>query len=130
MKIAFPLLNEKELSTDFAHSKYIGIYDDGEGKTELVSLSDLVKDAGAVMIFESLAAQGLQLVASPFYSYLSLRVFKENNIITLKAVGKSLEENIRQFKASELRPFDVQESLLVGDCAKDCTSCGTSCSEN
>jgi Uncharacterized conserved protein len=130
MKIAFPLLNEKELAVDFAHSHYIGIYDETEGATDLIPVSDIRKTVGSTLFLDSVSCQGLNFVASPFFSYMTLRVFKENEIETLKAKGTSLDDNIRYFKNRTLKPFNVYESLLIGDCARDCTGCGSSCSEN
>jgi predicted Fe-Mo cluster-binding NifX family protein len=130
MKIAFPLLNEKELAIDFVHSSYIGIYDDTDSKTNLIPLSGLEKNLGITLFFDAITNQGLKSVASPYYSFMSLRVFKENNIETLKAISTNLDENIRHFKSMSLKPFDTYESMLGGECAKDCKSCGTSCSGN
>ncbi len=130
MKIAFPLLNEKELAIDFVHSDYIGIYDDVEGRIELISISGIEKKVGITLFFDTMTGQGLKSVVSPYYSYMTLRVFKENKIETLKAISSNLDENIRFFKDRSLKPFSTYESLLIGECAKDCSGCGTSCSEN
>ncbi|HEY4789089.1 MAG TPA: hypothetical protein VIH57_23735 [Bacteroidales bacterium] len=130
MKIAFPLLNEKELAVDFAHSHYIGIYDETTGATDLIPVSGIRKTVGSTLFLDGVSCQGLNFVASPFFSYMILRVFKENEIETLKAKGTSLDDNIRYFKNRTLKPFNVYESLLIGDCVRDCTGCGSSCSEN
>lgn len=130
MKIAFPLLNEKELAMDFIHSRYIGIYDDKEHKTDLIPLSGIEQKLGITVFFDTLTSQGLTSVVSPYYSYMSLRVFKEYEVETLKAMSNNLDENIKHLKEKALKPFNVYESLLIGDCAKDCNSCGTSCSSN
>ena len=53
MKIAFPLLNEKELAIDFVHSRYIGIYDDMDSKTNLIPLSGLEKNLGITLFFDA-----------------------------------------------------------------------------
>ena len=126
MKIAFPLLNEKELAIDFVHSHYIGIYDDVEAKTELIPVSDIKN----TLFFDAMNSVGLRYVASPYYSYMTLRVFRENEISTLKAVSKNLEENIQHYNNQSLKPFDVYESFKVDECSKSCMSCGSSCSEN
>jgi predicted Fe-Mo cluster-binding NifX family protein len=130
MKIAFPLVNERELAVDFMHSRYIGIYDDVNGKTEFIPVDGIEKHIGVALFFDALTSQGLKSVISPFYSYMSLRVFKENEIETLKAIGNNLEENIGHFKESSLKPFDVYESLINKDCVSDCSGCGSKCSEN
>jgi len=130
MKIAFPLLNEKELAIDFVHSHYIGIYDDVEGKTELISLSETEKRVGNTLFFDTMINHDLKSVASPYYSYMTLRVFRENEIETLKAVSSNLDENIRYFRENSLKPFDIYESFPMNECSKSCSSCGTSCSEN
>ncbi len=126
MKIAFPLLTETELAEDFAHSTYLGIYDDSANKTELIMLAGASDNSN--QLFSTMKSAGLQSVASMFYSYMSLRVLKENNILPLKATSLCLEENIRQWKTRLLEPFNVYEALLTGPCAKDCGTCGTSCS--
>jgi predicted Fe-Mo cluster-binding NifX family protein len=128
MKIAFPLLNERELAQDFAHSHYIGIYDDTNQKTELIPVKGIKQDVGITLFFDSLSSQGLKFVASPFFSYMTLRVFKENQIETLKAVGNRFDENIKHYKNNALEPFDVYESLHMRDCVKDCSGCDSSCS--
>ena len=130
MKIAFPLLNKDELAIDFAHSKLIGVYDDTQRDIKLIPLSGNEQAVGQINLFDLMVSSGLTSVASPYYSNMALRVFKENNIETYKAKGTDLAQNIQFFKTEELKPFDVYESLLVGECAKSCSSCGTSCSEN
>lgn len=128
MKIAFPLLNENKLAIDFAHASYIGIYDDKENTTELIPLLEMTLKSGVSVFFDALISQGLTSVISPYYSYMSLRVFKENEIETLKAMDRSLEENIRYFNEKTLKPYTIYESLQSGDCVSNCSSCGTSCS--
>lgn len=130
MKIAFPLLNENELATDFAHSLYIGIYDNVDCDTVLIPIADIRGNLGVTLFFDEMVTEGLKYVASPYFSYMTLRVFRENDIIALKANSKNLQENIRQFNNQLLKPFDVYESLMVGECTKSCSSCGSSCSEN
>ena len=130
MKIAFPLTNKNELAMDFAHAHFIGIYDDVDSSTELIPLSSIEKELGIVYFFDAIISHGLNYVASPYYSYMALRVFKENNIETYKAKGINLSENIGYFNTKGLKQFDVYESLLVGECAKSCSSCGPSCSNN
>lgn len=126
MKIAFPLLNEKELAEDFAHANYLGIFDDCAGKTEMILLAGASDNSN--QIFSTMLSSGIRAVASIFYSYMALRVLKENSIETLKAVSMDLEENLSDWKNSLLKPFDVYEALLTGPCAHDCSACGTSCS--
>jgi len=130
MKIAFPLLNEVELAEDFAHSCYVGIYDDVKNHIDLIALSEIEKNLTINTFFDALSALGLIKVVSPFYSYMSLRVFKENKIEALKAFGTKLEDNIRLLHNMELQPYNVTDSLLFGECFKDCSSCGPSCSSN
>ncbi len=127
MKIAFPLLNEKELAEDFVHSTYIGVYDDVKNTTELIVMTGYEKGVSSSLFFSALIDRGLKAVVCPFYSYMSLRVFKENNIETLKAISTDFEENVKELKDHMLMPYDVYEALLTGPCARDCTSCGTTC---
>jgi predicted Fe-Mo cluster-binding NifX family protein len=127
MKIALPLLNEKELAIDFTHSNFIGIYDVNNNELQILNNQSLEKKLKAMELFKNMINDGLAFTISPFYSYMSLRVFKEIRIQTLKAQGISLNENIRSFRESKLLPFNIDESLLYGECAKDCTSCATDC---
>jgi predicted Fe-Mo cluster-binding NifX family protein len=130
MKIALPLLNEKELAIDFTHSNFIGIYDVNNNELQILNNQSLEKKLKAMELFKNMINDGLAFTISPFYSYMSLRVFKEIRIKTLKAQGISLNDNIRSFKESMLLPFNIDESLLYGECAKDCTGCATDCSNN
>jgi predicted Fe-Mo cluster-binding NifX family protein len=124
MKIAMPLLNETELAVDFTHSNYIGIYDVKENELKIISNESLESKLKAMDILKAMVSEGLMYVISPFYSYMSLRIFKENNIKALKSKGIKLEANINSFKDSLLNPFDYEESLLIGECARDCLGCG------
>lgn len=126
MKIAFPLLNETELAEDFAHATYLGIYDDRLGKTEMIFLAGSSDNSN--QIFSTMLSSGIKSVASMFYSYMSLRVLKENDIEPLKASSMDLIDNINEWKGELLKPFDVFEALLTGPCAHDCSACGTTCS--
>jgi predicted Fe-Mo cluster-binding NifX family protein len=130
MKIAFPLFNEDVLAIDFNHSNFIGIYDGASDKTDIINIQPLDKKSGQMNAFKLLHAEGLTHVASISFSYLALRIFKEQNIKPMKAKGMSLVENIKLFNEARLLPFDVTESLLYGECAKDCLGCGSDCSDN
>lgn len=123
MKVGFPLLNENELANDFAHSKYIGIYDISTHDKKIYPVDNTHNNEK--LIYESLFGNGLQMVVSPFYSFMSLRVFKENSIQTYKAKARWVDENINLFQAGVMKPFDIYESLLTGECAKDCLGCST-----
>ena len=127
MKIAFPLLNKTELADDFAHANFIAIYESKTDKLEIVPLSGLEKGVGASTFFGNLIGRGLNSVACSFYSYMTLRVFKENNVETLKSISTELIENINAYNINSLPQFDVYEALLTGPCASDCGSCGTTC---
>jgi predicted Fe-Mo cluster-binding NifX family protein len=130
MKIAFPLLNEKELSNDFSHALHIGIYNEELDHLEIISITELEKMSKVTNFIDLMISLGLSSVVSPHYSYMSLRIFKENRINTLKAVGFCLDQNIKLHRDRELIPFDVYKSLINDDCVSDCGSCGTSCSSN
>jgi predicted Fe-Mo cluster-binding NifX family protein len=121
MKVGFPLMNENELANDFAHSKYIGICDVSTGLSEIMPIDDTLGNERS--IFDSLLQNNLKLVISPFYSFMSLRVFKENKISTYKAKGRLVDENLLFLKSGKMKPFDIYESLLTGECARDCLGC-------
>jgi predicted Fe-Mo cluster-binding NifX family protein len=121
MKLGFPLIDDSCLAQDFAHSKFIGIFDANTGKKTILAQGDTL--IAEKSVFESLVYNQLTMVISPFYSFLSLRVFKENKIVTYKAVDKTMEDNIERFQSGKMKPFNVYESLLTGKCAKDCVKC-------
>jgi predicted Fe-Mo cluster-binding NifX family protein len=130
MKIAFPLLNEKELAKDFVHAQNIGIYDDEDDQTEVIAISEIEKVSTITAFFDLMISTGLKSVVSQHYSYMSLRVFKENKVETLKAFSKNLNENIKLYNENALKQFDVYESLIKDDCLSDCSGCGSTCSSN
>jgi len=121
MKVGFPLINESELANDFAHSAYIGIFDTSTGKKNILPTGmDLNNEK---IVFQSLFQNELNMVISPFYTFMSLRVFKENNVVTYKAKGSTVDANLQFYNSGKMKPFDIYESLLTGECAKDCLSC-------
>jgi predicted Fe-Mo cluster-binding NifX family protein len=121
MKIAFPLKNEEELANDFAHARFIGVYDVQHMKMEIFTLADIENQIGISSFFKVMTSQGLSATVSPFYSYLSLSVFKEIHIETYKANSYHLKENIAIFNEGKLEHFDVHESLLTGMCIQKCS---------
>lgn len=123
MKLGFPLKNETELAHDFSQSKILGIFDLNTGNKEFLRIKDNLTSEKEV--FDSLFRNELTQVISPFYTFMSLRVFKENKIVTFKAKGNSLDDNILLFQSGKMKPFDIYESLLTGECAKDCLGCST-----
>ena len=130
MRIAFPLLNEKELAKDFSHANHIGIYNEELDHLEMISVQEIEQMSKVTNFFDLMISLGLISVVSPNYSYMSLRIFKENRINTLKAVGFNLNQNVKLHREKALNPYDVYESLINDDCVSDCGSCGTSCSSN
>ena len=127
MKIAFPLLNEEELANDFSHASYVGIYDDVKNHVDMIALSEIEKNLTINTFFDALSALGLIKVISPFYSFMSLRVFKENEIEVLRAEGTNLRENLKLLLVENLKPYHVNDSFLFGECFSDGI---TSCSSN
>jgi len=130
MKIAFPLSSKTELALDFAHSQFIGIFDDIDAVTKLIPVRGIENDLGINNFFYAMHSNGLHSVVSPYYSYMALRILKENNIETFKANGTDLSKNIHYYLNNLLEPFDMNESLFVGHCAKSCSSCDTECLGN
>jgi len=123
MKVGFPLQNETELAHDFAHSKFIGIIDLFTGSKKVIPVgADLISEKS---VFDSLITNNLNEVISPFYTFMSLRIFNENKITTYKAMGKSMDENMLLYQSGKIKPFDIYSSLLTGECAKDCLGCST-----
>jgi len=123
MKIAFPLLNKKVLAVDFSHSNYLGIFDTSKNETDIINIKSMDKKLKMMDSIRSMNSEDLTHVISPYYSYITLRIFKDIQIKPLKAKGINLDENIRLFKDCKLIPFEVNESLLCGECAGDCLGC-------
>lgn len=129
MKIAFPLINEEKLAADFAHSRFIGIYDDEINTVELLSVEKKGESDNSSTFFDLMKEANLMAVASPQFSFMSIRVFRENNIETYKAVSLSLDENIEMVKAKNLDLYAVAESKVGSGCARECSDCGPVCSQ-
>jgi predicted Fe-Mo cluster-binding NifX family protein len=128
MKIAFPLVSDNILAADFTHAHFVGVFDTEMDKIEILSIDEIDKKTGNSSFSQTLISVGINVVVSAYYSFMSLRVFKENSIEPYKASSADLHENIAMYKAKELYPYDVVESLLIGDCARDCIRCSTTCS--
>jgi len=128
MKIAFPLASESELATDFARSNFVGVYDVNDGNLSLISLASQTATSIPALIFEIMKQLETKWVVSPFFSFMALRVFKENNFNTLKASGTNLVENINFFKSGMLEPFSsVDAFLAIQHCKDGCSSCSSQC---
>ena len=127
MKIAFPLLTQSEMAIDFSRSKYVGIYDDELKSFEMISLLEKDQNFDFSSFFQSLLQQNLSCVISPFFTFMSLRVFRENNLETLKAEGLNVEANIDLFQQKELKPFVSFDAFKASGCSSSCISCETSC---
>lgn len=128
MKIAFPLASESELAIDFARSNFVGIYDVNDGNLDFISLASQSFTSIPSFIFETMKQLETKWVVSPFFSFMALRVFKENNFNTLKATGTNLLENINYFKTGMLEPFcSVDVFLAMQNCKDGCSSCASPC---
>jgi len=123
MKIAFPLLNEKELALDFSKSKYVGIYDDTISRLDIVSICDDNIERDLSILFKTLLQHDLKFVISPFCSFMSLRILKENNLEACQAVGSSIQENIHLLKNNKLEPFMSTDVNGSTNCAIEYSSC-------
>lgn len=127
MKIAFPLKNEKDLANDFSEALFIGIYDDIQERIEYFTISTINNQIGMACFFDVMATRGLKAVISPYYNFLSVRVFKESRIEPHKAKGYNLIDNIKYYFNLELKPFELNESFEVAECSSDCRNCNSSC---
>ncbi len=128
MKIALPLISESELASDFSKSSYVGIYDVVEGNLNVISLASQSMTTIQSFIFETMKSLDTQWVISPNFSFMALRVFKENKINVLKASGTNLNENIDFFKTGILVPFSAFDVFMSSqNCTDVCSTCGSQC---
>lgn len=127
MKTVFALNDQNYLALDFTKSKMLGIYDEIMKDIKFIEFhyEDAINDKQSV--FNQILQQGITKVVSPHYSFMSLRVFKENNIEPLKAVGKSLAFNLNMLIHKQLQVFCVDESGNETSCAKSCAGCSVGC---
>ena len=127
MKAAFPLTDKTYLAPDFSKSNLIGIYDGSTQKLEYISLSEKDEQTDLSSVFKKMIAQNVTVVISPFFNFMSLRVFRENNIQTLKSEGKSISFNLNLLIHNQLKSFDAMEAFNSGGCGSSCSSCTTTC---
>jgi len=127
MKIAFPLIDETELALDFSKSRNIGIYDDETDVLDVIAMRDENKETDIATLFQYLLNQNLKYIISPVCSFMSLRIFSENNLEALQAVGTNISENINLLKRQELKPFNKMDSFTRKSCDSACSSCKTEC---
>jgi predicted Fe-Mo cluster-binding NifX family protein len=125
MKVAFPLLSHSELAITFSKSKYIGIYDDAICKLAVIPLTENNQNFDFQLLFQTMLKQDLNCIVSPFFTFMSLRVFRENKIETLKAEGTSIDENILFLKQNTLKPFVSFDAFKASGCSSSCSSCET-----
>ena len=127
MKVAFPLLNEKEIATDFSKSNYVGIYDDEKQSLDLIAMYDETKESDITKLFQTLLNHKLKYVISPMCSFMSLRIFKEHDLEALQAIGTNIKENIILLKQEMLEPFTAIDVYASKQCGSVCSSCEISC---
>jgi predicted Fe-Mo cluster-binding NifX family protein len=123
MKIIIPLMNENELSPDFNHSKYIGLYDYTKGSLDLIQSEGIRNELGYTAFFDSLSSQGVKAVVCLQYNVLSLRIFRENNLVMYVAESDNLSDNIRWFEKGHLQEYQRSS----GGCGTLCSSCSSGC---
>ena len=128
MKIALPLISESELANDFSKSRYVGIYDVVEGNLNVISLASQTTATIQGFVFETMKNLDTRWVISPCFSFMALRVFKENKFNVLKASGTDLNENINFFKTGMLVPFSAFDAFMSSQsCTDVCSTCGSQC---
>ena len=127
MKIALPLIDEHELALDFSKSKSVGIYDDETDILDIISIMDNSKESDLGILFRTLIQYNLKYIVSPFCSFLTLKVFRDNNLEALQAIGTNLNQNIELLKKNELKPFISSEIYSSKKCGSSCSSCEISC---
>jgi predicted Fe-Mo cluster-binding NifX family protein len=133
MKIGIPVMESTTSATNeiiapgFNHTPLLGIYDMTSNTMEMMNLekenyyggfSDFLKD------------RGIKTVISPFYSPVVLRLFRIMNIITLKASGNDVPENIKALKEGMLPVYTFADALqsAAENCDPSfCGSCGSIC---
>jgi len=125
MKIAFPLLNDSELAVTFSKSKYIGIYDDSVCSMSFIPVNEDNQNVDFKSLFQMMLNYDLHCIVSPFFTFMSLRVFREHNIETLKAEGTNIEENILFLRKNILKPFVSFDAFKSSGCNSSCSSCET-----
>lgn len=127
MKIAFPLMNERELADDFANSRFIGFYNETDKQTEIIPLIDLEKALGAAPFPENLISKDLAAIVSKQFNIITLRILKDYGIRALQANGNDLTENINAFVTGKLQAYNLYRSIFGEHCNTGCSSCNSSC---
>ncbi len=127
MKIAFPLNSPNELASDFAHSRFIGFYEDSEDKIEVVPMQELLKYSGSGIFPDVLISKDLYAIVSGQISIIALRILGEYGILAFRASGNNFMENIQSFVSRDLKPFNLNESVIQDHCGGSCSACGSSC---
>ena len=117
MKVAFPLRNKKELAIDFVRCESIGVYDQSSRKLEYLPYSSSNE------LLDQIKAIGAECVVSPYFSCIALQTFREGNIETYKARSEAIEDNMNGLFSRMLHLFSVYDTLLEGECPKDCSGC-------
>lgn len=117
MKVAFPLKNQRELAIDFGRCDSIGVFDNASNKLELLPYN------ASNELFDQISTKGVDCVVGPYFSCVSLQSFKANNIKVYKACSQCVEDNIKGLYSKVLKLFDIYDTVLVGECPKDCQGC-------
>ena len=120
MRVAFPLKNKTELAIDFVKCQSIGIYDEFSQCVEILAFND----KSATSFLDKIKAKGVDCIISPDFSCNELRTLRENNIITYKAWGEEIEENVIKLFSRTLRLFNRFDRYHVDNCHSDCLGCG------
>jgi len=128
MKIAFPLTSESELASNFTTSRYVGIYDLAEESLNVIPLAPQPSATNQGLIFETMKRMDTRSVVGTYFSFMALRVLKENKFNVHKAIGSKLHDNIIFFKTGMLKPFSTLDVFIShNNCADGCSGCGSQC---
>jgi predicted Fe-Mo cluster-binding NifX family protein len=127
MKVAFPLMNSRELADDFSNSRFIGFYNESDQQVEIIPLENLKKVLGSDSFPEILISKELKAIVSQRFNIITLRILKEYGILALQARGNSLNNNIMDYNSGLLQSFNLYFSIFEEQCGSGCSSCNSSC---
>jgi predicted Fe-Mo cluster-binding NifX family protein len=124
MKVILPVIDNdgarNMMAKGFHNARFACIYDCDTHDCEWVTAREISEKPGNLTL--GLKRREIYTVISPQMPIMALGLFVESGLTVYKAIGSSVEENIRLFIENKLKTFPVRDAL-VSDCSGSCSSC-------
>lgn len=130
MRVAFPLSTtagstSPVLANDFNSTSLVGAYNTENERYKFWNTSEKNFTRN---FFAFMEQENINAIVSASMQILTLKQFREKNVMVFKSVSDDLDENLELLKLNKLDPLQISDIIRnFSNCESECSTCSGGC---